>query len=106
MYLGKLKLKNPERYEEFRAMDLIDKSGAVDIAFSELGGILNKSQIAEQYFGKSQAWFSQKLHGCTVLNRAKSFTEEEYNQLSDALRDIARRLTAHADEIDAAPMDS
>lgn len=86
-------------------MDLADKSGAVDIAFDELGGIINKSQIASQYFHKTHAWLSQKLHGCTVLNRQKSFTEAEYRQLAEAFRDIARRLNAHADQIDDAPMD-
>ena len=105
MYLGKANLKNPEEYEKLRAMDLVDKSGAVDIAFTELAGLVNKSQLASQYFNKSHAWLSQKLHGCTVLNRQKSFTESEYHQLAEAFRDIAKRLLAHADEIDAADMD-
>ena len=105
MYLGKANLKDPEKYEELRKMDMVDKSGAVDVAFSELGGLINKSQLASQYFNKSQAWLSQKMHGCTVLNRQKAFTEEEYHQLAEAFRDIAKRLIAHADEIDAAPMD-
>lgn len=105
MYLGKAKLKDIEEYERLRALDLVDKSGAVDVAFSELGGIINKSQIASQYFNKTQAWLSQKLHGCTVLNRKKSFTEEEYHQLAESFRHIAKRLMAHANEIDAAAMD-
>lgn len=105
MYLGKAKLKDQEEYERLRALDLVDKSGAVDVAFSELGGIINKSQIASQYFNKTHAWLSQKLHGCTVLNRKKSFTEAEYHQLAEAFRHIAKRLMAHADEIDAAAME-
>ena len=70
-------------------------------AFLELNGIINKSQLAQQYFDKSQGWLSQKLHGCTVRDRKRSFTEEEYHQLADAFRDLARRLTLHADEIAA-----
>lgn len=105
MYLGKAKLKNPEEYERLRALDLVDKSGAVDVAFSELDGIINQSQLCTQYFNRTRAWLSQKLHGCTVLNRKKSFTEAEYGQLAEAFRHIARRLNAHADEIDAAAMD-
>ena len=31
-----------------------------------------------------------------------SFKEDEYYQLAEAFRDIAKRLQAHADEIDAA----
>lgn len=106
MYLGKRTLNNPDEYERLRALDLVDKSGAVDVAFSELDGLLNKTQLASQYFGKTHAWLSQKLNGCTVLNRKKSFTEAEYHQLVAAFRDIARRLAAHADEIDAAAMET
>ena len=106
MYLGKKKLKDPEEYEKNRAIDLVDKAGAVDIAFLELGGIINKTQLAEQYFERTQGWFSQKLHGCTVLNRAQSFTEGEYARLADAFRDLARRLEAHAAEIDSMPLEA
>ncbi len=105
MYLGKRKLFNPEKYEKLREETLIDKAGAVDIAFDELEGIINKSELASQYFGKTRAWFSQKLNGCMVLDKKKSFTEEEYHQLAEAFRDLARRLEAHADEIDNAEMD-
>lgn len=105
MYLGKREIFNPEEYENRRNACLTDKAGATEVAFSELEGLINKSQIASQYFNKTHAWLSQKLHGSTVLNRKKSFTEEEYHQLAEAFRDIARRLTAHADEIDAAAMD-
>lgn len=90
----------------YRRAELItEKSGAVWIAFQELNGLINKSQLAEQYFQRTHAWLSQKLHGCTVLNRQKAFTEAEYHELAEAFRDIARRLEAHADEIDAAEME-
>ena len=47
----------------------------------------------------------------TILNSVEivlgnKLTETEYHQLADALRDIAKRLNAHADEIDAAAMDN
>ena len=105
MYLGKKKLLRPETYEQLRKETLVDKAGAVDIAFDELGGLINKSELADQYFGKTRGWLSQKLNGCTVCNTRKAFTEEEYRQLAEAFRHIALRLTAHADEIDSAPMD-
>ncbi|MCM1517525.1 MAG: DUF5053 domain-containing protein [Pseudoflavonifractor sp.] len=82
------------------------KTGAVWNAFIELEGLINKTQLAEQYFHKTPAWLSQKIHGCTVLNKQKAFTDAEYRQLADAFRDIARRLNAHADEIDAASPDN
>jgi hypothetical protein len=37
-----------------------------------------------------------------VCNKERSFTADEYSQLAQALRDIAGRLTAYADAIDAA----
>lgn len=83
-----------------------EKMGAVWVAFNELDGIINKSQLAKQYFGRTHAWLSQKINGCEVCNQKRSFTEQEYSKLSEALRDIARRLNHYADEIDAAEMES
>lgn len=106
MYLGKRKIFNPDKHEEHRSKTIGIKSGAVWTAFVELEGLINKAELASQYFNKTRGWFSQKLNGCTVLNRKKSFTEAEYHQLAEAFRHIARRLKAHADEIDAAAMES
>lgn len=39
------------------------------------------------------------------MKKNAAFKENEYHQLAEALRDIAKRLQAHADEIDAADMD-
>lgn len=105
MYLGKRKILNPERHEKLRQLTIEVKSGAVSNAFAELEGLISKTQVAKQYFEKSQGWFSQKLNGCTLHNRKQEFTEEEYRKLAEAFRHIAKRLTAHADEIDAAVMD-
>lgn len=105
MYLGKREIFNPESHEAHRNAVIGIKSGAVWNTFVELEGLINKSELASQYFNKTRGWFSQKLNGCTVLNQKKSFTEEEYHQLAESFRHIAKRLIAHADEIDAAAMD-
>ena len=102
MYLGKRKLMNPQNYDKHRKECIEYKPDATVTAFSELEDIVNKTQIAKQYFGKSQSWFSQRLNGCTVLKKSMAFKEEEFHQLAEAFRDIAKRLQAHADEIDAA----
>lgn len=78
------------------------KSEAVWVAFLELGGLLNVSKFARDYFGKSQSWFAQKLNGYTVSRKERSFTSEEYGRIADSLRDVARRLEAYADAIDSA----
>lgn len=105
MYLGKREIYNTAEYEERRQKCIEYKPDATVTAFSELEDIINKSQIAKQYFGKSQSWFSQRLNGCTVLKKSMAFKEEEYHKLAEAFRDIAKRLQAHADEIDAAEYD-
>ena len=105
MYLGKREILNKEEYESRRKNCIEFKSDATATAFSELEDIINKSQLAKQYFGKSQSWFAQRVNGCTVLNKSMAFKEEEYHQLAEAFRDIAKRLQAHADEIDAAKTD-
>lgn len=106
MYLGKKKLNDPAEYERNRERNIAVKSSATWLAFFEMDGIINKTQLAEQYFNRTHGWLSQKLHGCEVLGRQKAFTEAEYHQLAEHFRDIARRLMAHADEIDAAKMDT
>ena len=105
MYLGKREILNKEEYESRRKNCIEFKSDATATAFSELEDIINKSQLAKQYFGKSQSWFSQRVNGLTVLNKSMAFKEEEYHQLAEAFRDIAKRLQAHADEIDAATLE-
>lgn len=78
------------------------KSEAVWVIFHELDGLVNVSKLAKDYFHKSQSWFAQKVNGYSVCNKERSFTEEEYRQLSEALRDIASRLDKYANELDAA----
>lgn len=102
MYLGKREIHNPEEYEKNRLKCIEYKPDATFTAFSELEDIVNKTQLAKQYFGKSQSWFSQRLNGSMVLNKTMSFKEEEYHQIAEAFRDIAKRLQEHANEIDAA----
>ncbi len=85
-----------------RAEQMKVKSEAVWVTFLELGGLINVSKLAKEYFNKSQSWFVQKVRGITVCKKEREFTTEEYARLSAALRDIARRLTEYADAIDAA----
>ena len=99
MYQGKRNILNKEKYEALRAEEIKYLSGAVAVAMSELDGILNYSEVARQYFGRSQSWLSQRLNGCMRENRQMAFTPEEAIQLAKAFKDIARRLQVHADEI-------
>lgn len=105
MYLGKRKFYNPEESEKTRSELIKTKAGAVANMFIELEGLINISQLSEQYFERSHSWLSQKIHGSTVYDKKRGFTNEEYRKLSESLRHIATRLNAHADEIDNASND-
>ena len=76
------------------------KTEAVWVTFFELNGLINISQLAKQYLNKSQ-----RLNRCTVRNKPVAFKEAECTQIAQALRDIAVRLNAYADEIDNAKME-
>ena len=105
MYLGTRKIHNPEQHEQDRAKLLDVKTNATWLAFSELEGIINNSALARQYFKRSPSWLTQRINGNTVFNKTAMFRPEEYHQLAEAFRDIARRLNAHADEIDNAELE-
>ena len=105
MYLGKRNILNIQEYEARRAECIKSKSDATYTAFTELEDLICKAQLAKQYFGKSRSWFSQRLNSSLVGTKNASFKMEEYHQIADAFRDIAKRLIAHADEIDAADFD-
>lgn len=81
------------------------KSEAAWVAFNELRNIIKPSGIAKEYFKRSPAWITQRINGNIVFGEKARFREEEYHQLAEAFRDIARRLEAHADEIDAATIE-
>ena len=105
MYQGKSKIMRLDEYNERRKDIISTKDGATGNAFTELESLINKSALAKQYFERSHGWLSQRVHGCMVRNKEMSFKESEYHQLAEAFRDIAKRLQAHADEIDAARME-
>lgn len=85
-----------------RGQQMKVKSEAVWAIFLELGGLINVSKLAKDYFGRSHSWFVQKVNGISVNGKRRGFTAEEYVKVSASLRDIARRLNEYADAIDAA----
>lgn len=105
MYLGRRKIYNLERYERNRRRAIRHKPGATENSFSELEWLINQSRFASQYFKESLLWFTGRMNYCNAHSRhSVTFTEEEYHQVAEAMRDVARRLERHADEIDAARM--
>lgn len=76
------------------------EGGKMWLAMFDVCLLVNFSEIARTYFGKSVNWFNQRLHGHTVNGKPAEFKKEELQTLSDALRDIARKLLVAADEVD------
>ena len=91
----------------YRRAELVeDKRGAMWVAFLEMRNIIKPTGISKEYFNKSSSWITQRINGNIVFGEKAKFRPEEYHQLAEAFRDIARRLEAHADEIDAAAMET
>lgn len=61
--------------------------------------LVSVSTIAKDYFGKSTSWFYQRLNGNKVHGKTAAFTEEELIKLSNALKDIADKLTKAASSL-------
>ena len=51
--------------------------------------------------GESSEDFDKKLAGCPVGGAQTEFIAEEAKKIAESFRDIAKRLTALAEEVDA-----
>lgn len=103
MYIKEDETSGSAETDRMREMGIEYKPDATFAAFCELGGVINKTHLASQYFKKKRGWFSKRLDGCVDSDgNEEAFTEKEFHQLAESFRDIAKRLRAHADEIDAA----
>ena len=58
----------------------------------EILPFISVSALAKTYFGKSAAWFYQRLNGNIIHGKPVSFTKEELTKLSQALKDVAAQL--------------
>lgn len=56
--------------------------------------------IARHYFGKSRAWFNQRVNGLKVHNTAVRFTDAEKKILLNALLDLSGRIKNTAQVIE------
>ena len=78
------------------------KSEAVWASFIDLDGLINLSKFSSKFFGRSQAWFAQKLHGNIVDGKPRKFSPEECHRIAEAFRDLSAQLLAFAENIDSA----
>ena len=68
---------------------------SIRMQMGEVLKIVNLSYIAKKYFGKTQAWLSQRINGCIVNGKKATFSNEEINTLNRALTDIAEIISSH-----------
>lgn len=61
--------------------------------------VLNCSYIAERFFGKSGAWFSQKMNNHLKNGKPSEFSREELHTLGNALYTLSTELAEVADEL-------
>lgn len=101
MYQGKHEIFNPESHEETRNQCISYRGGAIYNAFIELEEIIDKEEFARQYMDESNEDFNKKLDGCPIGGSKTEFSTEEAKKIADSFRDIAKRLTGLAEEIDA-----
>lgn len=57
------------------------------------------SKIARRYFGKSSSWLYHKLNGIDGNGQPTEFTEDEKEQLKNALFDFSERVRRTAERI-------
>ena len=57
-----------------------------------ISDMISFKYIAETYFKKSKAWFSQRLNGNTVHGKVCRFSEDELATLRFALQDISKKI--------------
>lgn len=74
--------------------------GAMWVAMFDICLLINFSELARLYFCKSANWFNQRLHGYKVNGKPAEFKTCELQTLSEALRDIAKKLVDAADRVD------
>lgn len=76
------------------------EGGKMWLAMFDICLLVNFSEIARTYFGRSANWFNQRLHGYNVNGKQAAFKSKELQTLSAALRDIAKKILIAADRVD------
>ena len=74
--------------------ELKDVRHEVDVlkTLKSISDMISFKYIAETYFKKSKAWFSQRLNGNTVHGKVCRFSEDELDTLRFALQDISKKI--------------
>lgn len=74
-----------------------------EIYGAEILDSLSCSAIAERFFNRSRAWFTQRLNNNIVNGKPISFTPEELFTLRSSLREISTEINNFCDNIPNLP---
>lgn len=67
---------------------------------SDIALMIDWSEVAEQYFHRTPHWIYQRMSGHIVNGKPAAFTDEQKEELRQALLDMARRLEDAAEKIE------
>lgn len=73
-------------------LDEAKKEAEVLKTVKSISEMISFKYIAETYFNKSKAWFSQRLNGNKVHGKVCRFSEDELQTLRYALQDISKKI--------------
>ena len=76
--------------EKLEEADKLIKKIDIALEISEISKYISLSRIASDYFGKSKEWLYQRIKGYTVNGKPATFTDEERQKFSFALKNISR----------------
>ena len=65
----------------------------------DIGSIISLSAIAKAYFGRDKSWLYHKLNEDVVHGVKYALTDEELQTFTDALTDVAKRITLSAKDL-------
>lgn len=68
-------------------------------AIAEIRLSISLGDISRRYFGKSAAWFYQRINGTMVNGKPASFNPKEQEQLKSALLDLSERIRESAENL-------
>ncbi len=71
---------------------IVEEKKSVKAELSDVLLAVKWAHISTHYFGKSRSWFSQRLNGYDGNYEKNDFSDQERQQLKDALLDLSKRL--------------
>ncbi|NDV59285.1 DUF5053 domain-containing protein [Bacteroides sp. 519] len=81
-------------------LERIQETIRIKKSLEAINDFTSMSYIAKKYFGKTRHWLYQRINGSLINGKTTSFTPEEKQKLSNALKELSLKIndTAHSIE--------